>query len=455
MKATAVKMPIQELKESPKRAVGSGAAGPFAARAITTIVQVTPVALQSDSRTYKQAETLARAGYRSVVLEGKTSITPPAMSFELFSPNEAASAPVWEAGTATAPQVDTFSVRRMITSTLRKCGLGIVVDLAISALDVRYFMRLQSARRWGAVPSGDLYILHSSFYYPMVKRLAASNGARILYDAHDAYFDLSPDGDNSNPRFRRLRSFYELVERRCVRRADVFLTVSKGVADLIDGRYGRRPLIVRNMHDPRLDRASELSVRRAAGVREKDFLFVSVGNYKPGMAISQALRALQDCAENVHVAFLGLGYDQIRSEVESCGLSSRVHLMSPMPPDQIIPFIRDADAALLTYFGLTSSYDYLFPNGFFQALAAELPLVCPVLREMRTVVEREKTGIVVDPTQWTEVRDAMKRLSEDADCFNQFKAAAKAAAPRYSWEREETHFLSAVNSSLGRRSGIQ
>src|SRR5262245_32966522 len=51
-----------------------------------TIVSLTPMKIQTDSRTFKQAAAVARFGYRSIVIEARESRFPEgALPFELYA----------------------------------------------------------------------------------------------------------------------------------------------------------------------------------------------------------------------------------------------------------------------------------------------------------------------------------------------------------------------------------
>lgn len=399
-----------------------------------TVVQITPLPIQSDSRTFKQAETLARAGYRSIVVEGvKSTGKLPSFSFELISPRSR------EGGDRDGAQQ--APAARGIAARLRSLGLGPIVDMILLVLDIRQYGAQQVSRKFGEIPGADIFVLHSWYYFPMARKLARKN-SKIVYDAHDAYHTLWPE--RASLRLSGLRRVYEFVERSCIRRADAFLTVSDGVADVIGRYFGRKPDVVRNAHDFRLDRSAKISIRDAAKVGKDDFLFVTVGNYKAGMAISSVLEALRQCNKRVHLAFLGAGYEVIEPEISALGLSGNIHILSPVAPDEVVPFIVGADAAMVTYFALTSNYEYSLPNGFFQSVAAALPMICPDLTEMRRIIEATNSGIVVDTKDPEAVLTAIRRLSEEPALYSGMKSAACAAAFSYSWEKEELGFLRAV-----------
>ncbi len=234
-------------------------------------------------------------------------------------------------------------------------------------------------RTYRSLPDADLYYLHSYNQYAAVR--ARSRRSAYVYDAHDSYFEVYPD-DADGYRARLTPRLFAAIERRCVRGAARFTTVSEGVADLLERRFGRRPAVIRNCPDLRLDRPAERDVRSVAGVPADAFLLVSVGNAKPGMTVEEGLRALALLPERVQIAFVGGGMEAFRPLLAELGVEGRAHLLDPVPPTEVASFIETADAAPILYYAITPNFMNALPNRFFHAVAAGLPVLYPPLAEI-------------------------------------------------------------------------
>ena len=101
------------------------------------------------------------------------------------------------------------------------------------------------------VPPAEFYYLHSFELYRAVAPMAARCGAPIVYDAHDFYRGIEPSASQHSFDRRRMRPFLDRLEDRVIAAADALVTVSDGVARLIERVGGRRPVVVRNCHDER------------------------------------------------------------------------------------------------------------------------------------------------------------------------------------------------------------
>ena len=309
---------------------------------MTRIVSVTPTAVERDSRTFKHAASLAQLGYESVALEGLPSQMRSAelpfalvsmdLRRELPSPADTvtASGPQPADGPPAAPgasPVDEVEGMRFLpvrvsealpewlAGPLRKLLDGIL-RLGVPPLILGRYV-VDNARIYRALPPAELYYLHSyAQFVPVYLRSLRHPRATYVYDAHDSYFEVYPEEPQGflaglTPRF------FARLERFCVNRAARFTTVSEGVAELLENRFGRRPEVVQNYPDLRLDTEAPVGIREVAGIPADAFLLVSVGNDKAGMTIEEGLRALAELPENVHLAFVGGGLDPYAAGLRS------------------------------------------------------------------------------------------------------------------------------------------
>jgi glycosyltransferase involved in cell wall biosynthesis len=297
------------------------------------------------------------------------------------------------------------------------------------------------------MPPADLYHLHSYNQYGAVRRMAHRSDAPYIYDAHDAYWEaeLTIDADH---RSGLTRAYFQRREARCVAGAVELTTVSDGVAGLLRERYGRTPLVFRNFQDPRLDRPSPRDIRRAAGVLDSDFLLAMVGNAKPGDAIAEAVEALGMLPDRVHLALVGRGHEGFLAAAARHGVDGRVHILPPVPPDQVTDFIAAADASPILYRAWTRNFEHAMPNRFSHAIAAGLPVLYPPLTEIRALSERHGLGLEIDPTDPGSIAAAVRRLSEDRAELDRLRKNVRAAAPELSWEREEERIAAMLDAAL-------
>jgi glycosyltransferase involved in cell wall biosynthesis len=249
--------------------------------------------------------------------------------------------------------------------------------------------------------------------------------------------------------YRRLRvPFERWLEAACIRRAAAVVTVSEGIAALQQQAFSCRPIVIRNADDHRLHRVPPIGIRAAADVGPRDHLFVVVGNAKPGQAIAQLLQALTMVPAGVHVAFLGGGYQQYLGSIQALGLSARVHMLLPVKPFEVAPFIQSADASLLLYYPLSPTYLHCLPNGFFQAVAAGLPLLYPALPEIQRIAQRHNLGLPIDPLSPASIAGGMLAFLQQPELLSELRQNVARAREILNWESEERVLAALLDQTI-------
>jgi glycosyltransferase involved in cell wall biosynthesis len=379
------------------------------------VVSLTPTALSRDSRALKAAASYARFGFVSMVIEGAAS----ERSFEELGIRLKAIAP-------SRP----VAQRGRLAESRR----GLIAALIFPAF-MAYFVYTYLLRPLRVMRRGELYHLHSYEYFPLVRLWCALFGGSYLYDAHDFYLGIRGAAESSWQR-RWIRRFQRWLEAKCIADAAACITVNQGTAAMIDAEFGRRPLVLRNCHDARLDRQPRETVREKAKVSRDEFLVVSIGQWKPGQATMEAIDALTMLDTRVHLAFVGAGHEWARPWIEKKQLVDRVHLVGPVSANEIVLFVNSADAALIHYREHNPNYANALPNGFFQSIAASLPLVYVDLPGIAAEARAHHLGIAVEGSA-PAIAAALLRLVEDTGERQRQRDASQRFAAAVNFEKEE------------------
>lgn len=405
-----------------------------------TIVSLTPLPLEADSRTFRIARSLGEAGWRSIVIEGRTSATQ-----------------FW-GNTVEVRSLGSQAIRRALTSPRRQVRGGAVAMARSGRLggggELALYLGFRGWEWWHhcwrprvCVPPAELYYLHSFEFHRAVTSITARTGARIIYDAHDFYRGIEPPERLAAFDRNRVRPFFDALEARLVAEADAVVTVSDGIAALMERTLGRRPTVLRNYHDERLDQAVESDLRKSLSLAPTDRLCVVVGNRKPGMAVDTAVDALAMLPPRFRLAFVGRGYEADSERLRRHPAASRVHFGRHVAPNQVVPFIRTADLGLVIYEPYSANYRYALPNGFFQVIAAGLPLVRAALPEMEAAIGCHPVGTRLDHLGPPSLAAAILRCAEDTAGL---RSAVSALARELRWETESLRLSRLVDEIIHR-----
>ena len=407
------------------------------------VVTLTSIAVERDSRTFKQASSMSRLGCESVVVEHLPSEHRDALPFELRTVEQAPSGRLSEAWRAFG------RLRHRAWGVLRRLGPSRTRTTRTRLRHyVAGFLWLFGPTTARATPDADLYYLHGYFQYPAVYLRTRRRRIPFIYDAHDFYSAFAPRGTRAD----RMQSWFrDRIEAACVRRAAEVVTVSSGCADLIESRFGRRPTVVRNCADLRLDEPAGTDVRRAAGLGEDAFLIVLARNAKPGLAFDEALAALKGLPESVHLAFVGAGYGPYEEMSRRDGLASRVHFMPPVKPTQVNSVIASADVVAILYRDASPNTMHMLPNSFFHAVAAGLPILYPDQPALRALATRYDLGLPIDAADPESIAAQVTTLLEQPATRARYRANAERARETLNWEHEERVLAELVDRVLDNR----
>jgi len=413
---------------------------------MNTIVSITPTRLEADSRTYKIAASFRRFGFVSIVVEGQPSaLDPSALPFELRTIHDF----IFPSRRAMSGEPATHTTQQSVTERIWRT-LADSTPILLFLFLFWYLLRgIVVPLKY--IPKASLYYLHEYSLYPAVYVLSKRYNAPIVYDAHDFYRAILSPKEVAKRSFgwRWVMAFGQRVESHLVRNASAVVTVSKGIADLYEHTFGRRPIVIRNCHDLRIDREPVSNLRESLALSSGQLLVVAVGNCKQGMAIRETLEAMTELPSDVHLAFVGRFYDQYLPDIHRRHLQDRVHIVGPVKLFELVPFVRTADAAILPYYARSPNYKNCLPNGLFQSIAAMLPIFYPSLPEIRGIAERYSIGTSIEPLVPRSISTAIIALANDAQRMSQYRMNLAVAAQDLAWEKEETILEDLVLRILG------
>lgn len=403
------------------------------------IVSLTPTAAIHDTRTMKIACALRDLGWRSMIIQNKPGETPQTLSgievktlFGIRRPNKTGSV-----GKSASPRSDGSVILSGVSERLHYLRF-LFIYFGIRPLQAVWHLRRANA----------IY-LHEYRLYPAIA-FTRWLGVRVpfIYDAHDFYPDVYRNDKLSTFWRRRFLPMLMRLERSCIFNADAVVVVTEGIADLYQENYGVAPIVVRNAYDKRLEEPVDRDIRQILGLNESDFLFVCIGNRKPGMAIENVVNAMSRLPQHVHLAIVGDFHQPTAEYARSLQLDDRVHVLGRMPSGQIVPLVRSANAAVVPYFPETSSVRSILPNGFFQSIAAGLLLVYPPLEDIRRVIGDKQVGVEADAEDIEALVRAMRTLACDAVRREEYISTVAQLADTVSWDFEKKKIAHLVEDML-------
>jgi glycosyltransferase involved in cell wall biosynthesis len=271
-------------------------------------------------------------------------------------------------------------------------------------------------------------------------------GATLVYDSHELATGV--------PYHSKLwTALVGSLERHVVPRCAGVITVSDGIAERLQRRYGlqRRPTVIRNVSDlppPREvgGQVDDLRAELGVGTAPLAIHHGAVAADRGGEVLIGALARL----DGAHLLFLGAegpfaeGLERLAARL---GVAERVHLRPPAPLAELLSFTAQADVGVTLLQDTCENHRLALPNKVFEYVAAGIPVLAADLPELRALIGRYGIGWTADPADAVAVAVALERAfaSRGDDALAERLARA---AVELSWGAESGKLL-ALYGALG------
>ena len=176
-------------------------------------------------------------------------------------------------------------------------------------------------------------------------------------------------------------------------------------------------------------------------------LVLYLGGILPHRGIDAAIRAiaLRDATDLVLMGAAAPGFvDELRAVAHAEGVADRLHVLPPVPSDEVVAWAAAADAGVCLIENIGLSYYHSLPNKLFEYLGAGVPVIASDFPTMRAVVDASGAGVTCDPQDPEAIARAIDSLVGDPGDHAELRRRALAAAERFTWDVEGALLLALV-----------
>lgn len=303
----------------------------------------------------------------------------------------------------------------------------------------------QHAARFSArvYHASDLYVLHA-LHQARQRRHA---GAKLVYDARECYPHVA-----STVGRPWVSSVWTRVERRGLKHVDAAFTVSDSIADWMVDTYGiPRPQLLHNVPAYQAVRSTNY-LRECLGLSSETAVVLHQGQMRKHRGGGWLVAAMAHVPE-AHLVFLGRGAEQpaLAARAEALAIGHRVHFVSPVAPDALLPVTASADIGVTLLEDVCLNHRYALPNKLFEYLMAGLPVIASDLPECRRVVTPAPVGRVVDPANTAALAATLREMLADRVAWRQrVNQGAPSVFETFSWEAASQRLTETYAALLSR-----
>lgn len=249
---------------------------------------------------------------------------------------------------------------------------------------------------------------------------------KLVFDSHE-YFPESPELQHRP----FVKNIWIWLERFLVCRVDKGYTVCDSIAEIYHQKYHANFKVVRNLP---LASRSEIS---DPVVTDRRFKLVYQGAVNLGRGIFETLRAMH-LLEDVLLIIVGDGDEmaKVKKYIEENQLSDCVWMTGKVPFHELPAYTSSADLGLCLLENIGLNYYYSLPNRIFDFAIAGKPILASGFPEIRKVVEKYGTGMLIEDLEPGTIAGAIREMQTNRLLVEQMSQNARKAALELTWENE-------------------
>lgn len=232
---------------------------------------------------------------------------------------------------------------------------------------------------------------HDTFALPAGALIKMLLGSKLIYDAHE----LESDKNGQTPALSKATL---KIEQWAWKRIDLLISVSDSINEWYVENLGPKPCLL-ILNSPEIsespnERADDMQgnyFRTLYDIPLEKKIFIYIGILSDGRGIDLCLQAFASGDVDAHVVFMG--YGPLRSKIEFFASQySNIHLHSPVPHEQVVAMVKNADVGLCFIENVSLSDYYSLPNKLFEYAFSGLPVLASDFPEIGKVVRHYSLG---------------------------------------------------------------
>lgn len=265
---------------------------------------------------------------------------------------------------------------------------------------------------------------------------AKLKGKKLIFDSHEV--NTSRSGYDS--------WIYPFLEKILIRLPDCVIHENHTRAQYIENLYGFRPEVLYNYPFLRVDE-KKINMHDLLGLPSDELIFIYQGGLQKGRGLEQLIKAVPLINEGT-IVFIGDGKikETLIRETYKRGLENRIRFLDKVPLTELHLYTRNAYLGFQLLNNTCFNHFSAASNKLFEYMMAGVPVIGCSFPEIKKVINKEHTGIVVDSSDYVSIADGVNFLIENRDVWLQLKLNSIKARTKYNWESEQVNLLKIYSS---------
>jgi glycosyltransferase involved in cell wall biosynthesis len=291
--------------------------------------------------------------------------------------------------------------------------------------------------------------------------VARRTGATLVYDSHELWLATVNQFFPRDERLPRALAFRAIVgaaravgrweEHRLVASADAIVTANESYGGVLQRRFGRDVVVVRNCPEVP-DLVPSDRIREALGLPPSDRIVLYQGMMNAGRGLPELIESARWYPDGVRLVLLGHGVleEVLRKQITASHLDDRVFMPGLVPQAELPQWTASADLGVLVLDPINLSKRLSLANKIFEYMGAAKPIMTTDLPENRRVIEECECGWLLADRDPRRLAEAVGRIFADpGEMDRRGRNGRRCVEERYNWEAEAEHVLGVVEPLLG------
>ena len=253
-------------------------------------------------------------------------------------------------------------------------------------------------------------------------------GKKVIFDSHEDVPKQILAKHYLNDFVKKILFFiYSKYELKALKKLDYVIAATPFIRDKFL-KAGIKSIDVNNF--PKFEEFKDVEPE----FKEKNICYI--GTLYKTRGIKEIVKAVEKL--DIKLIIAGKFYDkEYEKEVRSLKGWDKVDYRGFVNKDEIKKILKNSIAGLVTLYP-TPSYVEAYPVKMFEYMAAGIPVIASDFPLYKKFVEKEKCGICVNPLDEYEIKEAIKKITNNLELAKQMgKNGKNAVKNKYNWDIEE------------------
>ncbi len=309
--------------------------------------------------------------------------------------------------------------------------------------------------------NADIYHIHGLWMNKIgVKLKNLQQKPIVFYDAREPYSEDYKSYLKSNNKLKNLiinlfADYINKWEKNKAKNYDLIISNENHVRDLFRKKLGKHKAETLFNFTDNYNKFENKSLNS----KTYDFIYLGTITEQRGiLKIIESVNISKKKHQNIKVAIVGkyspINFkEKLQQYITTNNLINNVTLFDPIPYTKVSDFYNDSKVGIVIWQPL-NTFKICMPIKVFEYMAFGLPIIGSNFGHIKSYIEKDNSGIVVDATNPKEIALAMNELLEDEDKLKLFSEnGRKATLKKYKWDFEFDRLVGFYTKFLNQKNG--